>query len=280
MEFKVVVCVKPIPDPEKYNEITIDPVSKTIVREGIPTIINPIDKNAIECALQIKEKFGGRVILLSMAPPNAKDAILEGLAMGADEAYLLSDKKFAGADTLATSYVLAQGIRYLGGADLVLTGTESGDGATAQVSSQLAEWLDIPGLWGVTGLDVKTRDEIYIKSKIENGYMEWRGEGPLVLALSREINKPRYTSIMGVMKAKKKPLHILSFTELELDEKYVGLMGSPTQPGEIFTPEINRQVQMVQGSKEELVQFIIDKLRTEGINTSPLTAGCKGVNGV
>ncbi|MDK2822458.1 MAG: electron transfer flavoprotein beta subunit [Clostridia bacterium] len=276
MGLNIVVCVKPIPDPEKYNEITIDPVNKTIVREGIPTIINPIDKHAIEEALKIKEQYGGKVILMSMAPPNAKETIQEGLAMGADEAYLLSDKKFAGADTLATSYVLAQGIKKIGGADLVLTGTESGDGATAQVSSQLGEWLDLPHLWGVIECNIKNPDDIYIKTKIENGYMEWAGRLPMVMAVSREINKPRYTTIMGVMKAKKKPFTILTFADLELDENYVGLAGSPTQPGEIFTPEIGRKGELVKGSKEELVQFIIEKLRANGINVEKFTLGCEG----
>jgi electron transfer flavoprotein beta subunit len=276
MGLNIVVCVKPIPDPEKYNEITIDPVNKTIVREGIPTIINPIDKHAIEEALKIKEQYGGKVILMSMAPPNAKETIQEGLAMGADEAFLLSDKKFAGADTLATSYVLAQGIKKIGGADLVLTGTESGDGATAQVSSQLGEWLDLPHLWGVIECNIKNPDDIYIKTKIENGYMEWAGRLPMVMAVSREINKPRYTTIMGVMKAKKKPFTILTFADLELDENYVGLAGSPTQPGEIFTPEIGRKGELVKGTKEELVQFIIEKLRANGINVEKFTLGCEG----
>jgi len=277
MGLNIVVCIKPIPDPEKYNEIRIDPVTKTIVREGIPTVINPIDKHAIEEALKIREKWGGKVTLLSMAPPNTREAILEGLAMGADEAYLLSDKKFAGADTLATSYCLAQGIRKIAGADLILTGTESGDGATAQVPTQLGEWLGIPHLWGVIECTIRDNNEVLIKTKVENGYMEWAGSLPMVLAVSREINKPRYTTIMGVMKAKKKPFSVLTFEDLDLAEGYVGLAGSPTQPGEIFTPEIGRKVQMVKGDKEKLVQFIVEKLRANGVSVGSVTIGCEGV---
>jgi len=276
MELKIIVCIKPIPDPQKYNEITIDPVSKTIVREGIKTVINPIDKHAIEQALQIREQHGGKVILMSMAPPNAKECILEGLAMGADEAYLLSDRKFAGADTLATSYVLAQGIKDIGGADLVLTGTESGDGATAQVSSQLGEWLGFDHLWGVIACNTENLEEIYFQTKIENGYMEWSGKLPMVLAVAREINNPRYTSIMGIMKAKKKPFNVLTCADLDLDETYVGLKGSPTQPGDIFSPDMNRKGEIIKGTKEEIVQFIIEKLRTNGINVEPFTIGCEG----
>jgi len=265
MGLTIVVCIKPIPDPQFYNEITIDPVKKTVKREGIPTIINPVDKHAIEEALKIKEQHGGKVILMSMAPPNVIESIQNGLAMGADEAYLLSDRKFAGADTLATSYVLAQGIKKIGGADLVLTGTESGDGATAQVSSQLGEWLGFPHLWGVIECNVKAQGDMYLKTKIENGYMEWAGKLPMVMAVSREINNPRYTTIMGVMKAKKKPFQTLTFADLDLDESYIGLSGSPTQPGELFSPDMSRKGELIKGSKEDAVQFIIEKLRANGM---------------
>lgn len=274
MGLNIVVCLKPIPDPQYYNQITLDPVTKTVKRQGIPTIINPIDKHAIEEGLKIKEQHGGRVILLSMAPPEAKETILEGLAMGADEAYLLSDRRFAGADTLATSYCLAQGIKKIGAIDLVLTGTESGDGATAQVSSQIGEWLGFSHLWGVLECQVKGRQDIFLKTKVENGYMEWKAELPLVLAVSREINKYRYTSIMGVMKAKKKPFTIWSYDDLTLDDAYVGLKGSPTQAGDIYIPEIGRKGEIFKGSKEEAVELIIQKLRANGINVEAFDGGC------
>lgn len=275
MGLTIVVCIKPVPDPQCYNQITIDPVKKTVNREGIPTIINPVDKHAIEEALKIKKQQGGKVILMSMAPPNVVESIQNGLAMGADEAYLLSDRKFAGADTLATSYVLAQGIKKIGGADLVITGTESGDGATAQVPSQLGEWLGFPHLWGVISCIVKAQDDVYLKTKIENGYMEWSGKLPMVMAVSREINTPRYTTIMGVMKAKKKPLHILTFSDLDLNDNYLGLSGSPTQPGSMFTPDMSRKGEIIKGNKEEVVQFIIEKLRANGVNVEPFSLGCE-----
>jgi len=245
MNCKIVVCIKPIPDPKYYNDITIDPVKKTIRREGIPTIINPEDRHAIEEALRIKEKHGGKVILMSMAPPNAEANLLEGLAMGADEAYLLSDRKFAGADTLATSYVLAKGIEKIGGADIVITGSQTGDGATAQVSSQLGEWLGLPHLWSVIECDIKDNGEINIKTKVENGYMEWLGKAPMVLAVTREINTPRLTTIMGVMKAKKKPYEMFTSEDLALDEAHIGIAGSPTQPGGIFSPDMSRKCEII-----------------------------------
>ncbi len=269
MGINIVVCIKPIPDPEHYNQITIDPETKRVNREGIPTVINPIDKHAIELALKIKEEHGGKVILMSMAPPNAKETLIEGLAMGADEAYLLSDRKFGGADTLATSHVLAQGIKKLGDIDLVITGTESGDGATAQVSSQIGEWLGYSHLWGVIDCQIKSPDDIYLKSKIENGYMEYQAQLPLVLAVSREINKPRYTNIMGIMKAKKKPFTVWCYEDLEVDDNFIGLSGSPTQAGDIFSPDMSRKGEIIKGSPEEAVALIIEKLRASGINIEP-----------
>jgi electron transfer flavoprotein beta subunit len=266
MDLKIVVCLKPIPDPEYYNQITIDPETKRVNRQGIPTVISPIDKHAVEEALKIKEQQGGKVIIVSMAPPDAKETIQEALAMGADEAYLLSDRKFGGADTLATSYVLAQGIKKLGEVDLVLTATESGDGATAQISSQIGEWLEFSHLWGVMECKVNSVEDVYIKTKIENGYMDWKGKLPMVMAVTREINKPRYTSIMGVMKAKKKPFTVWSFDDLELDETYIGLKGSPTQAGGVFSPDMNRKGEMIKGNTEEVVNLIIEKLRSNGIS--------------
>lgn len=265
MDYKIVVCIKPIPDPEYYNKITIDPETKRVNRQGIPTVISPIDKHAVEEALKIKEQHGGKVIVMSMAPLDAKDTILEALAMGADEAYLLSDRKFGGADTWATSYVLAEGIKKIGGADLVFTATESGDGATAQVSSQLGEWLGYPHLWGVIECDIKDKEDVYLKTKIENGYMEWNGQLPMVLAVAREINTPRFTSIMGVMRAKKKPFTTWSSEDMDLIEENLGLPGSPTQAGDIFSPDMSRKGEIIKGTPEEIVESILEKLRASGI---------------
>lgn len=281
MALKIVVCVKPIPDPAYYKDITIDPVTKTIQREAIPTIINPADKHAIEEALKIKEKFGGKIITLSMAPPNVIKNIHEALAMGADEAYLLTDKKFAGSDTWATSYILAKAIEKIGGIDLVITGTETGDGGTSQVPSQLGEWLKIPHLWNVIEFKIKNEKEVYLKTKIENGFMEWKCKLPMAIAVSREINTPRYTTIMGVMKAKKKPFQKLTFDDLNLDEKRIGLVNSPTQAGNLHLLDLSRKGKIIKGSKEELAQFIIDNLKAGGISVEadPIICSCEGETG-
>lgn len=277
MALNIAVCIKPVPDPKNYDKVTIDPVKKTIVRTGIPTIINPVDKNAIEAALKLKEQFGGKVVIISMAPPNAVDNLREALAMGADEAYLLSDRAFAGADTLATSYTLAVGLKKTGlDFDIVFCGTESADGATAQVSSQLGEWLGVPHLWNVFQLEVLGEKEFRLKTKIENGYVEWEAKTPFVAAVSREINKPRYTSIMGVMKAKNKKLETWGLEDLNPDQDKIGLVGSPTQPGEIFTPDMKRKSEKFGGDPEEIVSIILEKLRAGGLALEGVDSTCEG----
>ncbi|MGI6235883.1 MAG: electron transfer flavoprotein subunit beta/FixA family protein [Christensenellales bacterium] len=275
MNLNIVVCIKPVPDPEHYDKITINPITKTITRQGIPTIINPDDKHALEAAIQLKEKHGGKVTVITMAPPNADETLREALAMGADEAYLLTDRAFAGADTLATSYTISQGIKEMGDFDIVLTGAESADGATSQVPAQLAEWLEIPHLWNVREFSLEDGKEIKVKTKIENGYMEYAIKYPALLAVARDINKPRYIKIINIMKAKNKPLTVLTKEDLDLDESYLGLKGSPTQPGGIFTPSMQRAGEELKGSTEEIVEQLIEKLKASGI-LSALNVNRKG----
>lgn len=264
MNYRIAVCIKPVPDPKHYDKITIDPVTKLVDRRGIPTIINPNDRNAIEAALQIKEKFGGSVAVFTMAPPNAGETLTEALAMGSDEGYLLTDRAFAGADTFATSYTLAQGIKKVGPFDLVFTGSESADGATTQVPAQLAHWLGLAHVWNLQKFTVAD-DTVIAQMKIETGYIEYKLAAPALLAVTRAINKPRFTTIMGVMKAKKKPLTVWGREDLELDDRCIGLKGSPTQPGEIFAPEIGRKGVVLEGAPEEIVAQLIAKFRACGV---------------
>jgi electron transfer flavoprotein beta subunit len=275
MAYNVVVCVKPLPDPKHNDKVTIDPVKKTITRTGIPTLVNPVDKSAIELALQLRENYGGSVVVISMAPPNANEILREVLAMGADEAYLLSDRAFGGADTLATSYTLYHGMKKIEAAkgysfDFVLCGSESADGATAQVSSQLGEWLGYPHLWNVFELESAGKDgdreAFSLKTKMENGYMEWKACTPLVLGVAREIRKPRFISVMGIMKAKNKPLTVWGRADLDgAEDTYLGLKGSPTQPGEIFSPDLKRSGELFTGTPEEIVGRVVTVLRANGV---------------
>ncbi|MGD9083250.1 MAG: electron transfer flavoprotein subunit beta/FixA family protein, partial [Desulfobacterales bacterium] len=151
---RMIVCVKPVPDPKAWDRLQMDPVSKTLIREGIPSVINPLDKHAVEAALEVKDRFGAEVVLLSMAPSDAQPVLREVLSMGADRAVLLSDKVFAGSDTLATARILAQGIRNIGEFDLIFCGNFTLDGSTAQVPSQVAEFLDIPNVMHICDMDI------------------------------------------------------------------------------------------------------------------------------
>ena len=260
----VAVCVKPVPDPKHYDKITIDPETKLLKRQGAPMVINPVDKNAIEAALQLKERFGGKVVLVSMAPPDARETLIEGLAMGADEACLLSDRAFVGSDTLATARVLAAGLKKIGELDLVLTGSESADSGTSHIPSQLGELMGLPHLNCLTELNLE--DSILkMKTKIENGYVEYEGSLPMVLGVAREINTPRYTSLMGVVTAQHKPFTAWGLDDLGLDPASVGLAGSPTQPGDLHMPKHGRKSEMLEGETGDIAGKIIAILRSAGV---------------
>jgi len=282
MALNIAVCVKPVPDPKHYGKVAIDPVSKTIIRTGIPIVLNPIDKHALELALSLREKYGGDVVTISMAPPNAEEVLRETLAIGADSAYLLSDNAFGGADTLATSYTLCQALKKIEAAggysfDFVLCGSESADGATAQVPSQLGEWLGFPHLWNACAFDNmgdSKKGAFAVKTKIENGFMEWKAYPPLVIGVAREINKPRFTSVMGILKAKNKPLTVWDRADLNFaDETYIGLKGSPTQPGEIFSMNLKRSGEAITGALDEIAARILMVLRSNGVNIETPAGG-------
>ena len=252
----ILVCIKPVPDPDRYGDLKIDPETKRLVREDIPTVINPCDKNALEAALQMRDRFGGLVCVLSMAPPFSRDKMLEALAMGADEAWLLSDRDFGGADTLATSFVLAEGARRIArekgieGFDLILAGHESADGATSHVPAQLAEWLGLPHVCNVKALEQAVDageggcgPVLRAVRKAEAEDLVFECELPVVIAVSREVNKPRLVNAMGIIKARKKPLTVWTNEDLQLDPNAIGLTGSPTQPGQLFSPQMQRAAQ-------------------------------------
>ncbi len=262
---KIAVCIKPVPSPDHYHQVGIDPETKTLIRQGTPTVINPLDKNALEAALQIREKHGGVVAVVSMAPPFAEENLREALAMGADEAYLLSDRAFAGSDTLATSMVLAAAVKKLGPVDLVLTGNESADGGTAQVSAQLGEWLGYPHLMHACGLEVMEEGLIRVDTARENCRVVYRVKLPAVVSVVRTINRPRFTSLMGVIAAGKKPLTVWSCEDLPVDRCFLGLEGSPTKAGDIYQPDLSRRCELLDVPPEEIAGAILQKIRAAGL---------------
>jgi electron transfer flavoprotein beta subunit len=257
----IIVCLKPAPDPKRWDSIQLDPQTKALQREGIPSVLGPLDKRALEEGLRIKEKHGGKVAVMVMAPPLAKDNLVEALAMGADEGYLLSDRSFSGSDTWATSLVLSKGIGKFGAFDLILCGGYSLDGSTGHVGAQLAEFLGILHVSQVVAVESIGGGMLHTKSIVESGYRILHTPLPALITVSREINSPRFTSLFGVMEAESKPLITWSAENLGILPDEVGFNGSPTRTGEVFLPEIKRKAEMLTGEPEEMVQEIARKIR-------------------
>lgn len=265
----IVVCLKPVPDPEKWHEIRIDKSTGTLRRDGITQITNPLDKNALEAALQLKEAHGGSVTVITMGPAAAAENLAEALAAGADRAVLLSDSSFAGADTLATSRVLATGIRkIIPQFDLVLCGARSLDGSTAQVGPQLAVQLDVQHISGVTGLVGVEDRRIELTMKMDWGKLRLSAEFPLVLTVLKETNTPRTPTLMGIISARGKETTVLCATDLELGPSETGLGGSPTRPGSIFYPDLNRKGHLLTGGPEEAARKLLSQLGLGGYWTN------------
>lgn len=222
---KIIVCIKQVPD---TAEVKIDPVKGTLIREGLPTIINPDDKAGLEVALQLKDKHNAHVTVLTMGPLQADDALKEALAMGADEAILLSDFKFAGADTLATSHALAGAIKQLE-YDLIITGRQAIDGDTAQVGPQLAELLDLAQITYVSKLEYK-KGAFYAHRKVEDRTYLLKAEAPLLVTILSEEVTPRYMSVAGILDAyREKTVQSWNASKIGVDEALLGLKGSPTR---------------------------------------------------
>lgn len=261
----IIVCVKPIPDPEQYSKLKLDPKTKRLIREGIPSVINPSDLNALEMGLSLREKHGGKVIIVSMCPEFSRMQIKECLARGADEGYILSDRKFGGADTFATSHTIVHGIRELGiEPDLILGGSESVDGATSQVIAQIGEWMKIPHMSSITGIDIEGSDVI-VERKIPNGTIEYQIEMPAVLGIARSCNKPRMMTAKGIIECRDKKLDILGYDDLHMEKSgYVGLEGSPTQPGELIEPDTTRASVKLDGSHDQIAEQILDVIKKTG----------------
>jgi electron transfer flavoprotein beta subunit len=257
---EIVVCVKPVPDPKQWSKLSLDPVKKILRREGIETVINALDRHALEAGLQIREAQGGRVRVVSMAPPFAEEVLRQTLALGADEALLLSDRAFAGADTLATVRVLAAGIQRGELPDLVLCGAESADGSTGQVGPQLAHLLGFAHLSYVCGLEEVTPEQVVAHWQVEEGYARVEVDLPAVLTVTREVNQPRGMSLMGVVQARGKPFTVLSAEDLGVDPAQCGLIGSPTQMGDMWMPESGRRQEILQGEPEEVVEVLLQRL--------------------
>jgi len=244
----IIVCVKQVP---ATNEVKLDPQTNTIVREGVEAIINPFDMFAIEEALRLKEKLGGRVTALSMGIPKVADLLREALALGVDEAVLLSDRSFAGADTLATAYTLARAIGKIGRYDLVICGKQAADGDTAQVGPSLAEKLGIAHTTYVSRIEEIAGSFIRCSRMTDEGYETVELALPAVITVVKEINTPRLPSLKGLRRAKDTEIVVWKAEDIGAKPEKTGLRGSPTQVVKTFVPVHDAKNEMIGGTAEE-----------------------------
>jgi electron transfer flavoprotein beta subunit len=254
----IVVCIKQVPD---VTEVSWDPQTGSLIRKGVPSIINPNDKNAIEAALQIKEAHGGEVIVLSMGPSQVEEALREALGMGADRAIQLTDKQFAGSDTWATAYTLGLAIKKIAKWDLVLCGKEAIDGMTAQVGPQLAEFLNIPQLTYAIGI-VLADNKVRIKQKLGDLHRLLEAPLPALITVEKEINIPRVAPMDTIIEAYSKEITIWNPKGLNGDEANFGLKGSPTKLRKVYTPKLLRgKVKLFEGGPEEAALRMVHTLK-------------------
>lgn len=259
----IIVCVKQVPN---TNEIKINPETGTLIRDGVESILNHDDANALEQALAIKdENPNTRVTVLTMGPPQAKEMLQECIAMGADEAVLLSDRALGGSDTWATSNALTAGINKIGTFDLIFAGRQAIDGDTAQVGPQIAEKLRIPQVTYVKDFSLEG-DSVKVKRALEDGYEHLKVKLPCVLTAIKELNKPRYMSIRGILKGAGAEIKVWNAEDIGVDKETVGLKASPTNVFRSFTPKPKGKGVQVEGdSPKELAANLIRNLKEKHI---------------
>jgi electron transfer flavoprotein beta subunit len=258
-QVKIAVCVKQVPE---ATDVKIDPKTNTLIREGVASVTNVFDEFAVEEALLTKEKYGGEVHVITMGPPQAIEVLKNALAVGADKVYLVSDRAFAGADTLATAYTLAKTIEMIGGVDLVICGKQAIDGDTAQVGPGVATRLGIPQLTYVSKvreIDL-AKKKIVVERMLENGKEVVQSTLPALITVVKDINEPRLPSLLGIKKAAKVQIPTLTAKDIPVDENRIGLKGSPTWVTKIFSPEARGGGEILKGELSEVVPLLVNKL--------------------
>lgn len=252
----IVVCLKQVPD---TTAVKIDPKTGTLIRDGVPSIINPEDKNALEAALELKDKHGAHITVVSMGPMQAQNALREALCMGADEAILVTDRAFAGADTLATSKTIAGTIRKLK-YDIIFAGRQAIDGDTAQVGPEIAEHLNIPQVTYVQGIEVKD-NSLVVNRALEDGYELLEVKTPVLLTAIKELNEPRYMNVRNIFATANKTITVWTAEDIDVDKAELGLKGSPTKVKKSMTKEAKGAGEIVNKPVQEAVSYVFGKLK-------------------
>ncbi|OEG70027.1 electron transfer flavoprotein subunit beta [Candidatus Endomicrobiellum trichonymphae] len=254
----IIVCIKQVPN---TMDVQIDPETGRLKREGVESVINSFDEYAIEEGVRIKERTGGKVIAVTMGPPQAESVLREAVSKGADEAVLVSDRAFGGADTLATSYALSSAIKFIGSYDIILCGEQASDGDTAQVGPEIAETLNIPHVAYIKKIESIDKKSIKVERMMEDGCDLIESPIPVLLTVVKEINTPRIVSLKGKMAAKKAIIKILNASDVGADTKRTGLNGSPTQVMKIFAPPQRTGVgEKFSGSAKEVAVALVKRL--------------------
>lgn len=257
----ILVCIKQVPG---SNNVEVDPVTGVLKRNGIKSKINPYDLYAIETALSLVEKFGGRVECITMGPPQAEAIITEAVCMGVQCGTVLTDRKFAGADVLATAYTLSQGIKKCGEFDIIICGKQTTDGDTAQVGAELSEYLKIPNVSNVLSVDKVEKDKISLTASLDEKIVKLNVKLPCLISVDGDINTPRLPSYKVKKSIGDDKVRFLTFEDFsDQNPDNYGLSGSATQVERIFPPEKNSEKQNVSGNAEEQTEQIFSLLKAK-----------------
>jgi electron transfer flavoprotein beta subunit len=253
----IIVCIKQVPD---AKDVRLDPVTNTLAREGVESIMNPYDQHALEEAVRLKESLGGEVVVVTMGPPQAEEMLRQAISCGADSGVLVSDRSFAGADTWATAYTLENALKKIGNFDLILSGKQAIDGDTAQVGPGLATRLGIPYLTCVQKVREATDTGLIVERMMDDGYDVVAVDYPALLTVVKDINDPRVPSLKGKMKAKKAEIVKLSAADIGADPACIGLPGSPTKVVNVFPPAARSKRSLLTGTLDEQLDQLVEKL--------------------
>ncbi len=253
----IIIPIKQVPE---TSNVKMDPETGTMIREGVESIINPLDLYAIEIGIQLKEEHGGKVTVITMGPPKAEKALKEAIAMGCDDGILISDRKFAGSDTWSTAYVLGEAIKKIGNYDLILAGERATDGDTGQVGPNIAAYLNLTLGTYISRIDEVTSDSIVVERLLEEGYEKLQMPLPSLITVVKEISYPRLPTLRGKQKARMTDLPLLTASDMELEEELLGLNGSPTRVVKIESPKVTRGGTIITAKDEDMLEESVDKL--------------------